>query len=295
MKKIISCTLAASIAGTSISTVKPVSVKATDKDLNISESDVQDAVNVEIENTEKIDDESTGEETNKEETNINDSVQDDSSEESLKGEASEENADKDSSADDDSKENADESTSDNENTSDEETSKENTDENAADNEGASAEDSLTEEVEEDADIQDIDGENSDILDAQNNTSSNPVIKGKLELDMNFVMPLVDSDNLDLTIELSHGNDIVKRVDLSKNSTNVSSKKSKAVKLKDKNSKLDSDLDANLDAGLDSEITYKLEKYNFKRQLISEDSENESIYYIKITFEEIGIASCRERV
>lgn len=292
MKKIISCTLAASIAGTSISTVKPVSVKATDKDLNISESDVQDAVNVEIENTEKIDDESTGEETNKEETNINDSVQDDSSEESLKGEASEENADKDSSADDDSKENADESTSDNENTSDEETSKENTDENAADNEGASAEDSLTEEVEEDADIQDIDGENSDILDAQNNTSSNPVIKGKLELDMNFVMPLVDSDNLDLTIELSHGNDIVKRVDLSKNSTNVSSKKSKAVKLKDKNSKLDSDLDANLDAGLDSEITYKLEKYNFKRQLISEDSENESIYYIKITFEglEKGIYS-----
>ena len=54
MKKIISCTLAASVAGTSLATINPKDVQAIENNLDLSNSINDDLVNVEIENTEEI-------------------------------------------------------------------------------------------------------------------------------------------------------------------------------------------------------------------------------------------------
>ena len=52
MKKIISCTLAASIAGTSMATIKPEGIQAIEDNLGSNDSSNQDKVNVKIKNTE---------------------------------------------------------------------------------------------------------------------------------------------------------------------------------------------------------------------------------------------------
>lgn len=268
MKKIISCTLAASVAGTSLATINPKDVQAIENNLDLSNSINDDLVNVEIENTEEI---IESESDNKED--IEDSeLKDD--------EVNESELPKEEIIEDNTEEKQEESGEKNEdNTSEEEELIQDDPNKKDDNENGEVVDEIednSEEIVEEDDVLDEIKENID--------DSEVKVVGKLELDLNFAMPLVNSDDLDILVKLQRGSNTVGIIDLSKGVVEIASKEDEDLseKAETKNSKLKSKKSGNNEEGkLESGVTYKIDKYNYERKPLNDD---ESIYYIKVTFE-----------
>lgn len=268
MKKIISCTLAASVAGTSLATINPKDVQAIENNLDLSNSIKDDLVNVEIENTEEI---IESESDNKED--IEDSeLKDD--------EVNESELPKEEIIEDNTEEKQEESGEKNEDkTSEEEDLVQDDPNKNDDNENGEVADEIednSEEIVEEDDILDEIKENID--------DSEIKVVGKLELDLNFAMPLVNSDDLDILVKLQRGSNTIGIIDLSKGVVEIASKEDEDLseKAETKNSKLKSKKSVNNEEGkLESGITYKIDKYNYQRKPLNDD---ESIYYIKVTFE-----------
>ena len=268
MKKIISCTLAASVAGTSLATINPKDVQAIENNLDLSNSINDDLVNVEIENTEEI---IEGESDNKED--IEDSeLKDD--------EVNESELPKEEIIEDNTEEKQEESGEKNEDkTSEEEDLVQDDPNKNDDNENGEVadeiEDNSEEIVEEDYILDEI---------KENIDDSEIKVVGKLELDLNFAMPLVNSDDLDILVKLQRGSNTIGIIDLSKGVVEIASKEDEDLseKAETKNSKLKSKKSGNNEEGkLESGITYKIDKYNYQRKTLNDD---ESIYYVKVTFE-----------
>ena len=311
MKKVISYALAASIAGTSLGQVKIERVEAVEDNLNLNNSANKDNTNIEIENMEPIVSEKNDETDKKEDTTPNvdsseggfdtsesegntDSTQGESSQNKVEGEdvSTEEKP-----SIDENLGNKDESSDiDSDNGNVEDPSGENN------NEGSNGEvdnnnditdstpenpEDLLEDIPQDGDIienkEEVVEEETDKYESEDTK-----VTGRLELDINFAMPVVNSDNLDIQVELRNKDNTLGTIDLSKglidlkndqtDGENLENTTKKDNKSKKKNSK------NNTVGKLDNGITYKIEKYDYKRQPIDTDAKDESIYYIKVTFE-----------
>ncbi|HCW53641.1 MAG TPA: hypothetical protein DG753_07890 [Clostridium sp.] len=139
-----------------------------------------------------------------------------------------------------------------------------------DNEEMIEDNEVLEDAEQQEELEDVDFQDEEVDESEAKSV------GKLEVDMNFPMPLIDNDNLDIQIKLLKDNEEVGVLDLSKGII-VSDLD------KDKNSNMDENT-KNRSKELNFGITYKIEKFNYKRELINKD--NESIYYVKVTFENL---------
>ena len=247
MKKIISYTLAASITATSVTIVNPEGVQAIEDTVELNDSSSTDKVAIEIEDTEKIDEESINNEYENEEDSFEDNEEgtseDNSSQEN-------ENLDEDINYDSEYEE-------DNLNTDIKDESINDEDTESGEILGESEknfeilEDTILEEAKES--INDISYDTGKIV-------------GKLELDMNFAVPLSNSDKLDIQVELLQGNDSACIIDLSEG----------ILSNEDKDSEFNG-----TGKLLDSNITFRIEKFNYQREPLSNE---DNIYYIKVTFQ-----------
>lgn len=316
MKKIISCTLAASIAGTSMATIKPEGIQAIEDNLGSNDSSSQDKVNVEIENTEEIKEGSSNNTNNTDDKNkentLKPEVSEDGKKEPSEGESSgdasikdegevnekpskDENINVDSSIGSDSEEDSNKT-----DTKEEiiEENKDKSEENIDNNENEEIQDNEenidkdeNEEAPENGEIaneeaiEDTDLTENEIAEIEEDYQAEAV--GKLELDMNFHMPLNNSDELDIQVSLHNENEILGTLDLSKGIidksaaheengaldkiiSKIKNKKSKASSVKNKES-----------GELTEGIKYKIEKFNFLREPLKD---GDSVYYIKVTFD-----------
>ena len=240
MKKVISYALVASMAGTYLGTANIEHVEAAEYNYNLYSSSNKENTNVEIENMEPIVPENNDK---KEDTTGNGNSLEGTSD-NVQGEG---NSD----------------TTQEESSSNKVESEVNTEEKPSidDNIGNKDEISYT----------DSDKENVEYTSQETNNESNKgedtaeesKITGRLELDINFAMPVINSDNLDIQVQLRNKDNTLGNIDLSKGAIDAKS---------------------NIPGKLDNGISYKIEKYDYKRKPLSEDSEGESIYYIKVTFE-----------
>lgn len=310
MKKVISCALAASIAGTSLGTVKIKRVQAVEDNSNLDSSSNKDNINIEIENMEPIVPENNDE---KEDTTENgdssegtsDTVQGEGNSDSTQEESSsnkvesEGNKEEKPSIDDNlgNKDEISDTDSDKENVED--TSQENNNEiNKGEADNNDIIDSIPEnsedlsgDVPQDEIIDDSLIENEEEIieeETGEDTPEEAKITGRLELDINFAMPVINSDNLDIQVELKNKDNTLGKIDLSKGVIDLKNDQleeeqlenttEKGSKGKRKSSK------SNTFGKLDNGITYKIEKYDYQRKPLSTDAKDESIYYIKVTFE-----------
>ena len=311
MKKVISCALAASIAGTSLGTVKIKRVQAVEDNSNLDSSSNKDNINIEIENMEPIVPENNDE---KEDTTENgdssegtsDTVQGEGNSDSTQEESSsnkvesEGNKEEEKPSIDDNLGNKDEiSDTDSDKENVEDTSQENNNEiNKGEADNNDIIDSIPEnsedlsgDVPQDEIIDDSLIENEEEIieeETGEDTPEEAKITGRLELDINFAMPVINSDNLDIQVELKNKDNTLGKIDLSKGVIDLKNDQleeeqlenttEKGSKGKRKSSK------SNTFGKLDNGITYKIEKYDYQRKPLSTDAKDESIYYIKVTFE-----------
>ena len=301
MKKIISCTLAASIAGTSIATIKPEGVQAVEDNLGSNDSSSLDKVDVKIENTEEIKEESSNN------TNANEKNEENTEKPEVSEDAKEESSEGANSGDDGSNDegevnekpsndgnvNTDSSTgSDTEEDSNktenkEEISEENTDKSEENTDNNENEEDIDKDGNEEvSDKEGIADENAiDNIDLNEEDDYQGEAVGKLELDMSFPMPLSNSDELDIQVSLNDGSGVIGTLDLSKGIIDKSADEDGALdkiisKIKNKKSKTSSV--ENKESGeLAEGITYKIEKFNFLREPLKD---GDSVYYIKVTFD-----------
>ena len=296
MKKIISCTLVASITGTSFVAVNPSEAKA----LENNDSAVNENVSVEIENIENdniaLDNEGIKDDDLSNDNSEQDNINSDSSEEQTPDEETKKEYDENEEINNDSDENdskedssedsiidKEDSESDVNNTEEdtvvdeigdinEDSSSDEGEQPAEDEDSEIATDKNEEIIEEDEVLEDVDFQDEEIDESETKSV------GKLEVDMNFTMPLIDNNDLDIQIELLKDNEEVGILDLSK-----------GVITSDLDTDKNSDIDENENTKSRSKelnfgITYKIEKFNYKREHINDN--DESIYYVKVTFENL---------
>lgn len=280
MKKIISCTLAATITGTSFAAVNPNEVKAIE---NNNDSLTNENFSVEIENTEKIENKfdnssSNNEKDNAEDLNSENQEAGDTNYDSTKDDLIDEENKNESNKSEEVNNGSSAADSEEDSSSDEEdigTDGDNTHKDEVSEEDASLEDSVFDAVEQST--EEDENENIEELENVELYDSNVKSVGKLEVDMSFPMPLIDGNGLDIQIKLLKDDKEAGILDLSKGviqSESVEDKDAEAVEIEaaEKKSK-----------DLDFGITYKIEKFNYLREPLNDD---ESIYYVKVTFENL---------
>lgn len=197
MKKVVSYTLATTLAASAVSSINIETIKAEENNLVESNIDIVNTENtIEVENTEKI-----GEELLEEKV--------------------------------------------------EENSQETVDENSEETVDVTPDETMEEAVEEIL----IDDTNE--IEEIKSTEASGKVLGKLEIDMNFSMPLKNTDNELFNVTLKNEEEI----------------------------KVQQVIGQETSGKLDSGITYNIEKFNYKRQSIEE---GEDVYYIKITFENLDL-------
>ncbi|MDO5516708.1 MAG: dockerin type I domain-containing protein, partial [Clostridium sp.] len=336
MKKIISCTLAASITGTCFTAVNPKGIQAVENDSALNNSADNNNVKVEIENIEEIkknesiegdgiDSQEPSDETSKEETaedeisggeNSSDDevVEDgDKTEGDSVPEDSESNTEGSNDNDDVNNDSSEDNIEDEENKEDSSVSDDETNSDDAIQEEPSGEtsDEILEEITEEEIAQEEIQEPIEMeeeLEADEDYAAEAT--GKLEVDMNFAIPLGNSDNLDIQVELLKEGDSVGIIDLSKVKTDSDEDISESEEDKDSNEEtlLEKIFKKSKGVKSDSKLSYKIEKFNSLRQPIEDNkkdnvaddeddtekddaendkkNDNDSIYYIKITFENL---------
>lgn len=244
MKKVVSCTIATALAATNLTTMSAEVVKATtktDDSININEN-INNSVNVTVEDTEKIE-------------NVNGSVSGDIE---VSNDTCESINNSNNESSESSQQTIEEEVSvENENTS-------STEEDSTNNSEASVE---TDEIQESSEvsvesdeIQESQDDNleENIKDEKSIESENIESYGKLEFDINFPMPILSLDSLDITIN----KDNVKVAEIS----NITQ----------------------LEGTLDNGATYKIEKLNSKKQALEDGQED--IYYLHITIEKLELGT-----
>lgn len=227
MKKVVSCTIATALAATNLTTVSADVVKATtktDDSINMNEN-INNSVNVTVEDTEKIE-------------NVNDSVSGDI-------EVSKDTSESINNSNNESSESSQE-------VNEEEISVENENTSSAEQESTNNSE-ISVEADEAEELQD---ENSKMEKATE--SENIKSYGKLEFDINFPMPILGLDSLDIKIN----KDNVKVEEIS----NITE----------------------LQGTLENGATYTIEKLNSKKQALEDGEEN--VYYLHITIEKLELGT-----
>lgn len=307
MKKIISCTLAASMTGTCFNAVNLKSIQAVENDVALDNS-ANNIVNVEVENTEEINndkatenedkvtdsaessDEIIDKDTSSNENNDNNISKEEVEEESKKEEEKPSQDSTNSGSVEDSKEESKDDLS-NVNSSDNTVREENPSENeeisSSDSEKIDSEESKEESEEEEViedTVQEPINEDEELELEDNDEIAEAT--GKLELDMNFAMPISNSEELDIQVELLKDNQSEGIIDLSRGLVDSQSKNTNNEEVEDSSEQtvLQKLFKKSDDRKAKFNLSYKIEKFNSLREPLQDDED--SIYYMKITFENL---------
>lgn len=257
-KKIISKTIATALATTNLVGISSQAVNAFEKNIDTNNVDVdnvaENTVDVTVENTEKIEDSNT---------EIKDTVDNSEVPQDSNNEEGSENIGTTETEEVEDVENVDTNNSDsNINESNDETVTEGestiTNEDGASNSEESTEVSNDKTLEDNANISEDEKTSESEKENSTGTSSSYESKGKIELDINFPMPIINTDNISFSIS-KDGQKIGNITDLS------------------------------IEEGtLDNGASYKIEKLNSIRKPLEEGDKN--IYFLHVVFEGLELGN-----
>lgn len=242
MKKIVSCTIATALAATNLTTMSVEAMKSTtkvDDNTNVNES-INNSTEVIVENTDKIENSNSSVENNNSDNDTNDLGEN----------------------------NSEENQSSNEGINDSDSTESlNEDNEKIPEEGNVSSDEKLEndDVEVDLSVEDEESNNINKIEVNENESENKDnsfenIKsyGKLEFDINFSMPIINTNSINISL-----------FNENKNIGQIS--------------------DLSIEEGtLDSGVTYKIEKLNSKKEPL-EDGEDD-IYFLHVTVEKLELGT-----